>query len=449
MKRTEIEWMPIGSVKPYDRNPRRNDDAVDAVANSIAEFGFKNPIIVDSDLVIIAGHTRLKAAKKLGLKEVPVVIASDLTAEQARAFRLVDNRTAELADWDDDLLQEELDALMDDFDMEDFGFEGSESADPMKKDIKPLKKDFIVPPFSILDTRSADWQARKKEWKSLGIADIDGREDGLTFNIELGGSTRGTSIFDPVLAEVLYHWFCPPGGTVVDPFAGGLPRGYVASVKGLSYTGMDLSETQVESNRAIYGKIPHGDGSAMWIQGDSRGIDHEIPEASADFMLTCPPYFDLEQYSDDPSDLSAMSYERFTEIYTEIIRKAATRVMDNRFAAVVISDVREQRGGGYRRLCSMTIDAMESAGFRLYNEMVLVECVGTRAYTARQNFRQRKINRTHQDVLVFWKGDIEDLHQRVMVFSKGDPEKIVKELGELNDAWADVIRDAVDEGASE
>lgn len=96
----------------------------------------------------------------------------------------------------------------------------------------------------------------------------------------------------------------------------------------------------------------------------------------------------------------------------------------------------------------MTIDAMESAGFRLYNEMILVECVGTRAYTARQNFRQRKINRTHQDVLVFWKGDIEDLHQRVMVFSKGDPEKIVKELGELNDAWADVIRDAVEEEES-
>lgn len=120
MQRTEIEWMPIGSVKPYDRNPRRNDDAVDAVANSISEFGFKNPIIVDSDLVIIAGHTRLKAAKKLGLKEVPVVIASDLTAEQARAFRLVDNRTAELADWDLDMLVEEIDAT--DFDFSDFGF---------------------------------------------------------------------------------------------------------------------------------------------------------------------------------------------------------------------------------------------------------------------------------------------------------------------------------------
>ncbi len=122
VQRTEIEWMPIGSVKPYDKNPRRNDDAVDAVANSIREFGFKSPIIVDKDLVIIAGHTRLKAAKSLGLKEIPVVIASDLSDEQARALRLADNKTGELAEWNLDLLQEELDALEDDFDMELFGF---------------------------------------------------------------------------------------------------------------------------------------------------------------------------------------------------------------------------------------------------------------------------------------------------------------------------------------
>lgn len=122
MQRTEIEWMPIGSVKPYENNPRRNDDAVEAVANSISEFGFKSPIIVDRNLVIIAGHTRLKAAKSLGMKEVPVVIASDLTEEQAKALRLADNKTGELAEWDLDLLQGELDALADDFDMELFGF---------------------------------------------------------------------------------------------------------------------------------------------------------------------------------------------------------------------------------------------------------------------------------------------------------------------------------------
>lgn len=121
MQRSEIEWMPIASIKPYDKNPRRNDDAVDAVANSITEFGFKNPIIVDNDLTIIAGHTRLKAAKKLGLKEVPVIIASDLTPEQVKAFRIIDNKTAELADWDMDLLKGEMDDL--DIDWSEFGFD--------------------------------------------------------------------------------------------------------------------------------------------------------------------------------------------------------------------------------------------------------------------------------------------------------------------------------------
>lgn len=120
MKRTEIEWMPIGCIKPYEKNPRRNDGAVEALANSITEFGFKNPIIVDKDLVIIAGHTRLKAAKLLGLKEVPVVVASDLSPDQVKAYRIADNSVADLSDWDYDLLTEEIDDI--DLDMSDFGF---------------------------------------------------------------------------------------------------------------------------------------------------------------------------------------------------------------------------------------------------------------------------------------------------------------------------------------
>ena len=109
-------------LRPYENNPRINDGAVEAVAKSIDEFGFKVPIVVDSDYVIIAGHTRLKAAEKLGLKTVPVVIADDLTEEQARAFRLADNKTAELAEWDFEELSEELGDITD-LDMQDFGFE--------------------------------------------------------------------------------------------------------------------------------------------------------------------------------------------------------------------------------------------------------------------------------------------------------------------------------------
>lgn len=119
-----IQQVKIEKVKPYDKNPRKNKAAVDYVANSIKEFGFQQPIVVDKDMVVIAGHTRLKAAKKLKIKEVPVVIADNLTEEQVKAYRLADNKTAEKAEWDFDLLTDELLSLQElDFDMEQFGFD--------------------------------------------------------------------------------------------------------------------------------------------------------------------------------------------------------------------------------------------------------------------------------------------------------------------------------------
>lgn len=126
----------IDELKPYENNPRHNEAAVGPVANSIKEFGFKVPIIIDKDNVIIAGHTRLKAAKLLGLETVPCVLADDLTEEQAKAFRLADNKVSELAEWDFDELQKELDELdmMDlDFDMSEFGFESSEIGGVLSK----------------------------------------------------------------------------------------------------------------------------------------------------------------------------------------------------------------------------------------------------------------------------------------------------------------------------
>lgn len=118
----QIVMRKASELVPYERNPRNNDEAVDAVAASIKEFGFKVPIIVDKDGVIVAGHTRLKAAKKLGLEEVPTITADDLTPEQVKAFRLADNKTAELAGWDFDLLDEEL-AELGNIDMSLFGFD--------------------------------------------------------------------------------------------------------------------------------------------------------------------------------------------------------------------------------------------------------------------------------------------------------------------------------------
>lgn len=118
----KVQNVSIDSIKPYENNPRNNDGGVDAVANSIKEFGWQQPIVVDKDNVIIVGHTRYKAAKKLGMDKVPVVVASNLSDEQVKAYRLADNKTGELTDWDTSLLDDELDDILD-IDMSDFGFD--------------------------------------------------------------------------------------------------------------------------------------------------------------------------------------------------------------------------------------------------------------------------------------------------------------------------------------
>lgn len=154
-KKLKIVYKKVDELIPYENNPRINDGAVDYVANSIKEFGFKVPIVIDSDGVVVAGHTRLKACKKLGIDEVPCIVADDLTPEQVKAFRIADNKTAEKASWDDDLLSDELKDLIDDFDMTDFGFGDFElnvltedmTPEPFDKEVEkeyePLEEKFL------------------------------------------------------------------------------------------------------------------------------------------------------------------------------------------------------------------------------------------------------------------------------------------------------------------
>ena len=120
MQTLQIIYKTLDELKEYENNPRHNDSAVDAVAASIKEFGFRVPVIIDEAGVIVAGHTRVKAARSLGMKSVPVVVADDLTPDQVKAFRLADNKTGELAGWDFAKLEEELDGLV--LDMSKFGF---------------------------------------------------------------------------------------------------------------------------------------------------------------------------------------------------------------------------------------------------------------------------------------------------------------------------------------
>ena len=124
----EIKMIKVDDLKPYENNPRFNDDAVEYVANSIKEFGFKVPIVIDKNNVIVAGHTRYKASMELGLDEVPAIVADDLTDEQIKAFRLADNKVSEKSSWDLELLNDELEEIIG-INMDDFGFLKREEVD--------------------------------------------------------------------------------------------------------------------------------------------------------------------------------------------------------------------------------------------------------------------------------------------------------------------------------
>lgn len=211
----------------------------------------------------------------------------------------------------------------------------------------------------------------------------------------------GTSIFDPVLCEIAYRWFCPPGGLVLDPFAGGSVRGIVASKLGRRYVGVDLSERQVEANRAQGSKlcdVPFPE----WVVGDSRAA---LPAVDADMVFSCPPYADLEVYSDDPRDLSVMDYAGFRDAYFEIVAASCARLVADSFAVFVVGEVRDKRGH-YVDLLGDTVEAFRAAGLEYYNEAILVTAVGSLPIrTGKQFSASRKMGKTHQNVLVFLKGD--------------------------------------------
>jgi len=232
-------------------------------------------------------------------------------------------------------------------------------------------------------------------------------------------ATSGTSIFDPVLCELIYRWFCPPGGLILDPFAGGSVRGIVAAKLGRKYVGVDLSARQIEANRQQAAAICKDD-APVWQIGDSREIDTICPGVQADMVFSCPPYADLEVYSDDPQDLSTMPYPDFIEAYREIIKKSCAMLKDNRFACFVVGEVRDKKGN-YYGFVPDTIKAFTDCGLKFYNEAILVTAVGSLPIRVGRQFESgRKLGKTHQNVLVFIKGDAKKATADIGVVEFGD-----------------------------
>lgn len=220
-----------------------------------------------------------------------------------------------------------------------------------------------------------------------------------------GINLTGTSIFDPVLCEIIYNWYSPEGGVVLDPFAGGSVRGVVAEMLGRHYIGIDLSQRQVDANQMNADRLGV---CPAWYCDDSRNMDAYIPDGSADLVFSCPPYHNLEQYSDHPLDLSNMNYADFCEAYEDIIWKACNKLKNNRFAVFVVGDIRDSKGA-YRDFLSETKRIFRNSGLCLYNESILLEQYGTAPLRAAFNFVYRKTTKVHQNVLVFYKGDPKEI----------------------------------------
>ena len=178
---------------------------------------------------------------------------------------------------------------------------------------------------------------------------------------------------------------------------------------GYKYTGIDLSEKQIQANYDNANELMCDMDKLKWINDDSLNVDKYVEDESVDMIFTCPPYFDLEVYSDKENDLSNMSFEDFKIAYQTILKKSFKKLKNNRFGIVVIGDVRDKKGF-YRNLVDITKDAICDNNIGFYNDIILLNSIGTARLRAGMSFTSsRKVCKVHQNVLVFYKGNQKEI----------------------------------------
>lgn len=281
-----------------------------------------------------------------------------------------------------------------------------------------LADKYLLAPTTVLNKRDPKWSALKRKWLKLGIKSELGR-DTVSENYTSGRSVKDysymansgfkavglshtTSIFDPVICEIIYKWFCPDGGLILDPFAGGSVRGIVANYLGYKYTGIELREEQCISNREQAIEILEVNNQPQWYCGDSEQVLDVKWNIKFDLLFSCPPYMNLEVYSDLPEDLSNMNDEAFIAKYNSIINKSCKLIKHGGYAVFVVGDLRDKKGF-YKDFTGMTKQAFMKSGMKLYNELILIEPVGTKAMTMERGFKNGKLAKVHQNVYIFKK----------------------------------------------
>lgn len=519
----KTEIVKLSQIQVNGANPRIiRDDKFDKLINSILVLPKMlelRPIVVDDTFVALGGNMRyraLVAISEMSIEEIhnrlsglrdfqkktqpeqerlllywatwkdsptaPIIRASELSEEEQREFIIKDN--VGYGEWDMDALANEWDTEdladwgLDDWDFIDGGGSGSDGDGSGQsgsgEDTKSLNDTFVIPPFSIFDSRQGYWQERKKMWrerigdmgesrtaklvqslemrykdlytrtmkhrKELGInfkeylekyvpEDVREREDKKVLS-------QGVSLFDPVLSEICCRWFTPfEGAKMFDPFAGDTQKGLVFAMCGYEFTGVELRQEQVDINNRV---IADRDLPIRYVCDDGQNVAKYFEPESQDMLFSCPPYYNLEVYSDLENDASNQgTYEDFLTIIRNAYTSALGCLKENRFAVVVVGDVRNKANGEYYDFVGDVKRIFREAGAHLYNEIILVEMSSSAALRAAKSMESRKVCKTHQNVLVFYKGDPSEIKQHFKPITLSQAE---------NDALERIIEDVSGEG---
>lgn len=482
----KTETVHLSQIQVNGANPRIiKDDKFEKLINSILVLPKMlelRPIVVDNVMIALGGNMRYRALSAIsemseeelksrlsGIRDfqkktqveqdnlvkywvrwkdkptAPIIRASDLTDAEQREFIIKDN--VGFGEWDMDALANEWEAN----ELADWGVDvwqdnPESSGDNNGMNSSPanssLNDRFVVPPFSILDTRKGYWQARKKMWREL-IGDMgESRNDTLIqspeikykdlyqrtrkHREELGLSfkeyldkyvpddvkereakkvlSQGVSLFDPVLSEICCKWFThTEQANIFDCFAGDTQKGLVFGMCGFNFTGIELRQEQVDiNNRVIKGRnLP-----VKYICDDGQNVAIHFEPHSQDLLFSCPPYYDLEVYSDSPNDASNQdSYEGFVTILRNAFSAAIGCLKEDRFAIIVVGDIRNKKTGYYYNFVDDVKRIFSDNGMPLYNEMILIETGASTALRASRYMESRKVAKMHQNVLVFYKGN--------------------------------------------